>query len=43
MAGLDCCTGWAAKIQPILPAETRAGSINERRDAQKKGADRAAA
>jgi rubrerythrin len=43
MAGLDCCTGWAAKIQPILPEETRARSMNERRDAQKKGADRAAA
>jgi len=43
MAGLDCCTGWASKIQPILPEETRARSMNERRDAQKKGADRAAA
>ncbi len=43
MAGLDCCTGWASKIQPILPEETRARSMNERRDAKKKGADRAAA
>lgn len=43
MAGLDCCTGWATKIQPILPEETRARSIGQRRDATKKGADRAAA
>jgi len=26
MAGLDACTRWAAKIQPILPAELRATS-----------------
>jgi rubrerythrin len=24
MEGLDCCTLWAAKVQPILPPETRA-------------------
>jgi hypothetical protein len=24
MAGLDACTRWAAKIQPILPIELRA-------------------
>ena len=27
MAGLDCCTRWAAKVQPMLPPETRAVSI----------------
>jgi len=27
MDGLDCCTRWAARIQPILPAETRAESV----------------
>ncbi len=27
MAGLDACTRWAAKIQPMLPAELRATSI----------------
>jgi hypothetical protein len=27
MAGLDCCTRWAAKVQPMLPPETRATSL----------------
>jgi rubrerythrin len=27
MAGLDCCTRWAAKVQPMLPPETRATSV----------------
>lgn len=27
MEGLDCCTRWAAKVQPMLPPETRASSI----------------
>ncbi len=27
MEGLDCCTRWAAKVQPMLPPETRATSI----------------
>lgn len=27
MEGLDCCTLWAAKAQPMLPPETRAKSI----------------
>jgi hypothetical protein len=27
MDGLDCCTRWAAKVQPMLPPETRANSI----------------
>ena len=27
MDGLDCCTRWAAKVQPMLPPETRATSI----------------
>ena len=27
MAGLDACTRWAAKIQPMLPAELRAASV----------------
>jgi len=27
MEGLDCCTRWAAKVQPMLPPETRAASI----------------
>jgi rubrerythrin len=27
MEGLDCCSRWAAKIQPILPPETRATSL----------------
>jgi rubrerythrin len=27
MEGLDCCTQWAARVQPMLPAETRATSI----------------
>ena len=27
MAGLDACTRWAAKIQPILPTELRATSV----------------
>jgi rubrerythrin len=26
MDGLDCCTRWAAKVQPMLPPETRATS-----------------
>lgn len=29
MDGLDCCTRWATKIQPILPPETRAEPIPE--------------
>ena len=28
MDGLDCCTRWAAKVQPMLPPETRATSMN---------------
>jgi rubrerythrin len=27
MEGLDCCTRWAAKVQPMLPPETRAATI----------------
>ena len=27
MAGLDCCTRWAAKVQPMLPPEIRATSV----------------
>ncbi|HEU4734060.1 MAG TPA: acyl-ACP desaturase [Kofleriaceae bacterium] len=27
MLGLDCCTRWAARVQPMLPPETRATSI----------------
>jgi hypothetical protein len=27
MDGLDCCTHWAAKVQPMLPPETRAKTI----------------
>ncbi len=27
MAGLDCCTRWAAKVQPLLPVETRAQHV----------------
>ena len=27
MEGLDCCTRWAARVQPMLPPETRASSI----------------
>jgi rubrerythrin len=27
MNGLDCCTRWAARVQPMLPPETRASSI----------------
>ncbi|TMQ20097.1 MAG: hypothetical protein E6J90_16800 [Deltaproteobacteria bacterium] len=27
MEGLDCCTRWAAKVQPMLPPETRATSV----------------
>ena len=27
MDGIDCCTRWAAKVQPMLPPETRATSI----------------
>jgi len=30
MAGLDCCTSWARKIQPILPAHTRAANVPTR-------------
>jgi hypothetical protein len=30
MDDLDCCTRWAAKVQPILPPETRAKSIPPR-------------
>jgi len=29
MEGLDCATRWAAKVQPMLPPETRARSIPE--------------
>jgi rubrerythrin len=27
MEGLDCCTRWAARVQPMLPPETRATTI----------------
>lgn len=27
MEGLDCCTRWATKVQPMLPPETRAASV----------------
>ena len=27
MDGLDCCTRWAAKVQPMLPPETRAAAM----------------
>ena len=27
MDGLDCCTRWAARVQPMLPPETRASSV----------------
>lgn len=27
MEGLDCCTRWAARVQPMLPPETRATSV----------------
>jgi hypothetical protein len=27
MAGLDACTRWAAKIQPMLPTDLRATSV----------------
>jgi rubrerythrin len=30
MEGLDCATRWAARVQPMLPPETRATSIPER-------------
>lgn len=30
MENLDCCTLWAAKVQPMLPPETRAKSIPDR-------------
>ena len=43
MAGLDCCTGWASKIQAILPPETRSMGATEQQDATRKGAARAAA
>jgi rubrerythrin len=43
MQDLECCTGWASRIQAILPPETRAGSSGARADAAKKGAARAAA
>jgi rubrerythrin len=33
MAGLDACTRWAAKIQPILPADLRATSVPSQRAA----------
>jgi rubrerythrin len=31
MAGLDACTRWAAKIQPMLPVELRATSVAQSR------------
>jgi rubrerythrin len=43
MEGLDCCTTWAAKIQPLLPPETRATSASANREAKRQGANRAAA
>jgi rubrerythrin len=43
MAGLDCCTAWATRIQPMLPAETRATSLSSQHEATRKGAARAAA
>lgn len=27
MDGLDCCTRWAARVQPMLPPETRASTV----------------
>lgn len=33
MAGLDCCTRWAAKVQPMLPPETRATTIPQQQAA----------
>jgi rubrerythrin len=33
MAGLDACTRWAAKIQPLLPVELRATSVAQPRAA----------
>lgn len=30
MAGLDCCTRWAVKVQPMLPPETRATEVSAR-------------
>ncbi|HMG53509.1 MAG TPA: hypothetical protein VK601_08500 [Kofleriaceae bacterium] len=27
MEGLDCCSRWAARVQPMLPPETRASSV----------------
>ena len=33
MEGLDACTNWARKIQPILPAHTRATTVPARGDA----------
>lgn len=29
MDGLDCCSRWAVKVQPMLPPETRATSVPE--------------
>ncbi len=43
MAELDCCTTWAAKIQPMLSAETRSTSLSSQQDATRRGAARAAA
>jgi len=31
MAGLDACTRWAAKIQPMLPADLRATNVTPRK------------
>ena len=27
MDGLDCCTRWATRVQPMLPPETRAAPV----------------
>lgn len=43
MQDLDCCTAWAARIQPLLPAATRATSSSANDEAKKQGATRAAA
>ena len=41
MAGLDCCTGWATKIQPMLPEELRSGRTAD--EIEKQSSDSAAA
>ena len=34
MAGLDACTRWVEKIQPLLPVELRSGTAKARRPTQ---------